>query len=103
MKSTSLFIQINSCNLPYAFCEQIGKEIKDIFDEIPFEIPDSWERVRLGYIFTYAQTKKKVNAGYADKSLWQLYDILQPVHNIQQMLITVYFVVNDISGRKIAE
>ena len=29
--------------------------------------------------------------------------VLQPVHDIQQMLITVYFVVNDISGRKIAE
>ena len=33
-------------NLPYAFCEQIGKEIRDISDEIPFEIPDSWEWVR---------------------------------------------------------
>ena len=35
-------------NLPYAFCEQIGKEIRDISDEIPFDIPDSWEWVRLG-------------------------------------------------------
>ena len=33
-------------NLPYAFCEQIGKEIRDISDEIPFEIPDFWEWVR---------------------------------------------------------
>ena len=48
MKSTSSFIQINSCNLPYAFCEQIGKEIKDISDEIPFEIPESWEWCRFG-------------------------------------------------------
>lgn len=46
IKSTSSFIQINSCNLPYTFCEKIGKEIKDISDEIPFEIPDSWEWVR---------------------------------------------------------
>ena len=30
--------------MPYAYCEQIGKEIRDISDEIPFEIPDSWER-----------------------------------------------------------
>ena len=37
-------------NLPYAYCEQIGKEIRDISDEIPFEIPDSWEWVRLSYI-----------------------------------------------------
>ena len=50
MKSTSLFIQINSCNLPYAYCEQIGKEIRDISDEIPFEIPDSWEWVHLDNI-----------------------------------------------------
>ena len=35
-------------NLPYAYCEQIGKEIRDISDEIPFDIPDSWEWVRLG-------------------------------------------------------
>jgi len=32
--------------LPYAYCEQIGKEIRDISDEIPFEIPESWEWVR---------------------------------------------------------
>ena len=37
-------------NLPYAFCEQIGKEIRDISDEIPFEIPDSWEWVRFASI-----------------------------------------------------
>ena len=32
--------------MPYTYCEQIGKEIRDISDEIPFEIPDSWEWVR---------------------------------------------------------
>ena len=35
--------------MPYAFCEQIGKEIRDISDEIPFEIPDSWEWCRLSF------------------------------------------------------
>ena len=33
--------------MPYAFCEQIGKEIRDISDEIPFDIPESWEWVRI--------------------------------------------------------
>ena len=37
-------------NLPYAYCEQIGKEIRDISDEIPFEIPESWEWTSIGNI-----------------------------------------------------
>lgn len=41
--------------MPYAFCEQIGKEIRDISDELPFEIPDSWEWVRLGSICEIAR------------------------------------------------
>ena len=51
-KKSSEIFRGASRNLPYAFCEQIGKEIRDISDEIPFEIPDSWEWVRLKTICT---------------------------------------------------
>ena len=44
-------------NLPYAFCEQIGKEIRDISDEIPFEIPDSWEWVRFSNLVNFSMGK----------------------------------------------
>ena len=47
-KKSSEIFRGASRNLPYAFCEQIGKEIKDISDEIPFEIPESWEWCRFG-------------------------------------------------------
>lgn len=54
-----------SDNLPYAFCEQIGKEIRDISDEIPFEIPDSWEWCRLSDI-TIKEIKRGKSPVYAD-------------------------------------
>ena len=57
-------------NLPY---EKVGKnEPICIADEMPFDIPESWEWVRLGTISTYAETKKKINAQDADPNLWGL-------------------------------
>ena len=59
-----------SDNTPY---EKIGNnEPVSIADEVPFEIPDTWEWVRLGSISTYAETKQKVNAQNADPSIWGL-------------------------------
>ena len=59
-----------SDNLPY---EKVGKnEPVCIADEVPFDIPESWEWVRLGTISTYAETKKKINAQDADPNLWGL-------------------------------
>ena len=57
-------------NLPY---EKVGKnEPVCIADEVPFEIPDSWEWTRLGFISSYAETKKKIKAQDASPDLWQL-------------------------------
>ena len=56
--------------MPY---EKVGKnEPICIADEVPFDIPESWEWVRLGTISTYAETKKKINAQDADPNLWGL-------------------------------
>ena len=68
-KSKHESIIVTRDKIPYEIIN--GKE-RCIADEVPFEIPESWCWVRLGYISTYAQVKKKINANYADKSLWQL-------------------------------
>lgn len=41
-------------------------------DEIPFEIPESWEWVRLGDISSYAQTKKKISPNDIQNDMWSL-------------------------------
>ena len=56
-------------NTPY---EKICDEVRSLADEVPFDIPDSWEWVRLGNISSYAETKQKVNATSADPSIWGL-------------------------------
>ena len=56
-------------NTPY---EKIGDVVRSLADEVPFDIPDSWEWVRLGNISSYAETKQKVNATSADPSIWGL-------------------------------
>ena len=54
-------------NIPY---EKIGDEV--VLLDVPFDIPDSWEWVRLGFVSTYAETKEKVNAQNANPELWGL-------------------------------
>ncbi len=52
-----------SDTLPYIYCEQIGKEIRDISDEIPFDVPDNWCWVRLGNI-VYNRGQMKPNTDW---------------------------------------
>lgn len=54
-------------NFPYTYCEQIGKEIRDISDEIPFEIPESWEWCRLKNL-TVKEIKRGKSPVYTDES-----------------------------------
>lgn len=54
------------------FYEKTGKEVKDITDQLSFEIPESWTWSRLGDISTYNQRKEKI--AYLDISadMWSL-------------------------------
>ncbi|MCI1274292.1 MAG: restriction endonuclease subunit S [Clostridiaceae bacterium] len=49
--------------MPY---EKVGKEVKCIADEVPFEIPDSWQWVRLGNIGNWGSgaTPSRTNAAF---------------------------------------
>ena len=65
-----ILLQYDSDNLPY---EKVGKnEPVCIADEVPFEIPESWEWVRLGMISTYSHKKQKINAQHANPQMWGL-------------------------------
>ena len=47
VKRAEILIAHYSDNTPY---EKIGDEVRSLADEVPFDIPDSWEWVRLGNI-----------------------------------------------------
>ena len=51
--------------------EQIGSEVRDITEEIPFDIPNNWCWCRLGNIINYGETKA-VTYSECNKSLWIL-------------------------------
>ena len=56
-----------SYNTPY---EKIGDEVRSLADEVPFDIPDSWEWVRLGELFQH-NIGKALNAANCTGQLKQ--------------------------------
>ena len=48
--------QPSSDNTPY---EKIGDEVRSLVDEVPFDIPDSWEWVRFGNIVANYDSKRR--------------------------------------------
>ena len=50
--------------------EKIGDEVRSLADEVPFDIPDSWEWVRLGELFQH-NTGKALNAANCTGQLKQ--------------------------------
>ena len=68
MLYTGVFVkQPNSDNASY---EKIGDEVRSLADEAPFDIPDSWEWVRLGELFQH-NTGKALNAANCTGQLKQ--------------------------------
>ena len=53
------------------YYEKVGNEVKDITDELPFEIPDSWVWIRLGYVVDFSQNDT-VAVNQIDSLSWVL-------------------------------
>ena len=69
-------------NLPY---EKRGKEVRCIADEIPFEIPDSWEWARLGEI-TYNHGQMKPNCDFCYIDIGSIDNECQSLNKLETIL-----------------
>ncbi len=52
--------------------ETVDGVSKDITEEIPFEIPESWTWARLGFISNYSESKNKVKPTDCSPDMWEL-------------------------------
>ena len=81
-KNEAVIYRKTSANVSYEKVQNEGSvdfyekfangEEKCINDELPFEIPSSWEWVRLGNVSTYSQPKKKIKLNSVDQKIWGL-------------------------------
>ena len=69
-------------------------------DEIPFDIPDSWEWVRLGDISNYAQPKTKIKPCDINENLWSL-DLEDIEKDTGRVINKIYTADRSIKGEKV--
>ena len=71
------------------YYEQIGSETKDITDEIPFDIPNNWEWVRLGNIVDICDNvRKPLNAEERNKK-YKSGDVIYPYYGATGQVDTI--------------
>ena len=52
------------------YYEQIGKDVTDITESVPFDIPDNWVWTRIGYLFAH-NNGKQLNKGNSSGTLME--------------------------------
>ena len=73
-------------NTPY---EKIGDEVRSLADEVPFDIPDSWEWVRFGNIVANYDSKRRPVTKEQRKNEHGYYDYLE--QQVQSIVLTITY------------
>ena len=55
----------------FCYYEKVGETVTNISDEIPFELPENWAWIRLGYIIDFSKSDT-ITASQIDPSSWVL-------------------------------
>ena len=76
-----------------SYYEKVGSEVRCIDEELPFEIPDNWEWVRLGSLFSHntgkaLNSKSQVGSPYKYITTSNLYWNRFELGNLKQMLFS---------------
>ena len=78
-----------------SYYEKVGSEVRCIDEELPFEIPDNWEWVRLGSLFSHntgkaLNSKSQVGSPYKYITTSNLYWNRFELGNLKQMLFSEF-------------